>query len=122
MPPPKVSERVKAQMDYLGYVEPMGADGRGLLYVTSDVRVLTSKKTGKPWAYSFSAVSLRKGNACEWTIRDGGYLEQINQGDILRIIPETHNGKTDYRNSWSQKEYNGRTYYYLYRYKLAEDL
>jgi len=120
LPPPKPSERARAQMEYLGYVEPLGNDGKALLYVTSDVRVLTSKKTGKPWAYSFTAVSLKDGGTHEWTIKDGSYLEQFAKGDILRVVPETGSGKPVYTNSWYPKTYNGRTYYYLCRYRLAE--
>ena len=120
LPPPKPSERASAQMEYLGYVEPLGNDGKALLYVTSDVRVLTSKKTGKPWAYSFTAVSLKDGGTHEWTIKDGSYLEQFAKGDILRVVPETGSGKPVYTNSWYPKTYNGRTYYYLCRYRLAE--
>jgi hypothetical protein len=107
-------------MEYLGYVEPLGNDGKALLYVTSDVRVLTSKKTGKPWAYSFTAVSLKDGGTHEWTIKDGSYLEQFAKGDILRVVPETGSGKPVYTNAWYPKTYNGRTYYYLCRYRLAE--
>ena len=117
--PPKPSERVKAQLDYLGYIEPLGSDGRGLLYVTSDVRILKSKKTGKPWAYGFTAISLIDGSSREWTIRDGAYLEQLNIGDIVEVVAEDRGGKPDYRNSWGRKEFNGRDYFYLYRYRLA---
>ena len=122
LPPPKPSERVKAQMEYLGYIEPMGADGKGLMYVTSDVRILKSKKTGKPWAYGFTAVSLTDGTAREWTIRDGCYLEPLNKGDILRVKPSLWGGKPSYTNSWARRTYNGRDYYYLYTYELAVGL
>lgn len=122
LPPPKPSERVKAQMEYLGYIEPMGADGKGLMYVTSDVRILKSKKTGKPWAYGFTAVSLTDGTAREWTIRDGCYLEPLNKGDILRVKPSLWGGKPSYTNSWARHTYNGRDYYYLYMYELAVGL
>lgn len=122
MPPPTPSERARAQMAFLGYAEPMGSEGKGLLYVTSDVRQLISKKTGKPWAYSFAAVSLADGRTHEWTIRTLDYIDQFVKGDILQVVPETQNGKPSYRNSWGQKEFNGRMYYYLYRYRLAENM
>lgn len=122
LPPPRPSERVTAQMEYLGYIEPMGNDGKALLYVASDVRILKSKKDGKPWAYSFSAVSLKDGSTREWTIKNGCYLEPLNKGDILRIKPEMWGGKPNYRNAWGMKTYNGRSYYYLYTYELAVGL
>ena len=90
--------------------------------MASDVRQLISKKNNKPWARSFSAVSLADGSTREWTIREQDYCDQFVKGDILRVIPETRSGKPVYTNSWGTKEYNSRTYYYLYRYKLAEEL
>ena len=87
LPPPKPSEYARAQMAFLGYTEPMGVAGKGLLYVTSDVRQLISKKNNKPWARSFSAVSLADGSAREWTIREQDYCDQFVKGDILRVIP-----------------------------------
>ena len=122
LPPPKPSERVRAEMAFLGYAEPMGTAGKGLLYITSDVRQLISKKNNKPWAYAFTAVSLADGSTREWTIRTRDACDEFVKGDILRVIPETRNGKLFYGNSWQTREYNGREYYYLMRYRLAEDL
>ena len=120
--PPRLSERIKAQQDYLGYIEPMGDAGKGLMYVASDVRQLRSKTTGKPWAYGFTAISLVDGVSREWTIRDGCYLEPLAQGDILRVVPEMRNGVPKYNNAWYLKQHNGRTYYYLCNYQLAVDI
>lgn len=121
LPPPKPSERVKAQMDYLGYIEPLGAEGHALLYVNSDVRVLKSR-TGEPWAHAFTAVSLRDGVSRDWTIKNGSYLEPLNPGDVIKIVPEMWGGKPSYVNSWSSRTVNGRTYYYLKKYQLAVGL
>lgn len=118
LPPPKPSERVRAQIDYLGYIDPLGDDGHALLYVNSDIRVLKNRD-GKAWAHAFAAISLKDGISREWTIKDGFYLEQINKGDILQIVPEMWGGKPSYNRSWSSKIYNGRTYYYLNKYRLA---
>ena len=92
------------------------------MYVTSDVRKLISKKDNTLWAYGFEAVSLRNGKSHEWTIRDKFYVDEFVKGDIIQVVPETKNGKLEYTNSYARREFNGRMYHYLYKYRLAEDM
>ena len=117
--PPTLPERIHAQMEFLGYIEPMGEEGKGLMYASGDIRILKSRTTGKPWAYSLPMVSLRDGVTHEWTIKDGAYLEPIVAGDIVRVKTNKYGS---YNGSWYSIAKNERTYYYLALYEVATDL
>lgn len=112
--PPALSDRLTVWKEYLGYVPALGSNYRALLYVTEPPRPLYSKKTGKLWAYCFTANSLRTAEVHEWTVPRELYVHNVREGDILRVV----GGK----NGYQMKEYMGTMRYHLLDYQIVDNL
>ena len=112
--PPPMKEQLATWMEYIGYIPMLGPQYRAMMYVTAPPRQLISKKTGKVWAISIMAISLRTAEMHEWTIPRGFYVHTLKQGDIIRVI----GGK----NAYKTEEWEGATRYTLYNYGIAENI
>ena len=114
LPPPPLREMFATWMEYIGYIPALGPEYRALMYITEPPKTLMSKKTGRPWAYSIMAISLRTAEMHEWTIRREMYVNALKSGDIIRVV----GGK----NGYTCKEYMGTMRYYLFNYKIIDNL
>lgn len=112
--PPALSDRLATWKEYLGYVPALGSNYRSLLYVSEPPRPLYAKKSGKLWAYSVMAISLRTAEVHEWTIPREMYVHNVREGDLLRVI----GGK----NGYMKKEYMGVMRYHLLDYQIVDNL
>lgn len=112
--PPPLKERLASCKNYIGYIPSLGSGYRALMYVSASPRPLYSKKTGKLWAYSISAISLRTAEMHEWLIPREMYIHNLKDGDIIQAL----GGKTGY----AIREYNGMQNYYLYNYRPVNDI
>lgn len=114
LPPPPMKDNIATWMEYIGYTPALGPDYRAMMYVTTPPKTLTSRRTGKPWAYSIMAISLRTADMHEWTIPKGFYVHTLKQGDVIRVV----GGKSAYK----AEEYEGMTRYTLYNYCIANNI
>ena len=114
LPPPLMKDNIATWMEYIGYTPALGPDYRAMMYVTAPPKTLTSRRTGKPWAYSIMAISLRTADMHEWTIPKGFYVHTLKQGDVIKVI----GGKSAYK----AEEYEGMTRYTLYNYCIANNI
>ena len=114
LPPPPMKDSIATWMEYIGYTPALGPDYRAIMYVTAPPKTLTSRRTGKPWAYSIMAISLRTADMHEWTIPKSFYVHTLKQGDVIRVI----GGKSAYK----AEEYEGMTRYTLYNYCIANNI
>lgn len=114
LPPPPMKDMIATWMEYIGYTPVLGPNYRAMMYVTAPPKTLTSRRTGKPWAYSIMAISLRTADMHEWTIPKSFYVHTLKQGDVIRVI----GGKSAYK----AEEYEGMTRYTLYNYCIANNI
>lgn len=112
--PPPLKERLASCKNYMGYIPSLGSGYRALMYVSASPKPLYSKKTGKLWAYSIPAISLRTAEMHEWLIPREMYIHNLKDGDIIQAL----GGKTGY----AIREYNGMQNYYLYNYRPVNDI
>ena len=111
---PSLKEELDVWKNYMGYIPSLGNNYRALMYITEEPRPLISKKTGKVWAYSLTAISLRIAETHEWTIPREMYIHNVRAGDVIQVI----GGKNGYK----MEEYNGIMRYYLYNYRIINDI
>ena len=109
--PTPIRDKLATWMEYIGYIPSLGPDYRSMMYITAPDNQLIAKKSGRPWAYSVMAISLRTAEMHEWTIPRELYVHNLKEGDIIRVI----GGKNGYK----MEEYAGMTRYYLYNYKIV---
>ena len=100
-----VKEKALSQKELLGYINMYtgeNADRPKILVLNH--RVLTSKKTGKPWAVALEGQSLGSGKKTKYTIVYGKFSrEKFNDYDVIYI------------DDWSNK----RGYFYIDKYHVV---
>lgn len=98
-------EKIKAQLEYLGYVQGTGREeDRRVGYVRA-VYPCKRKSDNKTWAYKVSVTFLGKGKDSDLTIYKARYDKcKLQKEDIF------------YADSVSPKDYQGKRYWYLIDY------
>lgn len=100
-----IKEKALSQKELLGYINMYtgeNADRPKILVLNH--RILTSKKTGKPWAVALEGQSLGSGKKTKYTIMYGKFTrEKFNDYDVIYI------------DDWSNK----RGYFYIDKYHMV---
>lgn len=83
-----LKDKIANQMEYIGYIgiTTDKPEDRAKIYV-SDLRVMKSKDTGKPWGVCLKGQSLGSGKQTGYTVKYTTYnKDKIQNGDIIKIL------------------------------------
>ena len=105
-----IKEKILWQKEYIGYIDiQTGKEEDRTKLIISNVVPLKSKKTNKVWAYSLETISIGSGKKSEVLVYNETFDKMpLKVYDIIKVNPK----------SLSKKEYNGRSSWYLYKYKV----